>query len=88
MKLTKIQKKWVEDWGGDDSHLDYLLDFLIKLRVIKLGTHSLVRNGMYAKIRAWYHHELDRKQRHLSRQENKTYDNRPPKSIKPTRTRF
>jgi len=83
-KLTKLQKKWVAFFNGTGVHQLVLL--LLELKVIDRLTFIQVKDSIIDKVNVW--REIDyinkcKREAHKTR----TYDTRPPKIIKPTRTR-
>lgn len=86
-KLTKLQKKWVLDYSGDDDHANYLISLLVKLKVLKQREALLIREKIMFKVREWADHEFRRKMKHNSYEEEKQNFPKAPRSIKPTRAR-
>ena len=86
-KLTKLQKKWIADSYGGDNCSTTLLTFLVKLKVINETEFHITKTIIYTSIKTWIYAERDRAVLRLRREKARTYESRPPKSIKPTQTR-
>jgi hypothetical protein len=85
-KLTKLQKKWLSSFehpkvGSVSLHL---LIFLFKLKAINNKTYVECKDDLIDHIRMWS--SLNAKYK-LEKQFKQQDFSKPPKSIKPTRTR-
>lgn len=86
-KLNKLQKLWIADYSGDDDHADYLISFLVKLKVLRFRESKIIKEQIMMKVREWVDYEWRRKMKHNSYEEEKQNFPKAPRSIKPTRAR-
>ena len=85
-KISKHQKKWVELFNYQGGGIQLLL-FLRKLKVLNRSKFIEAKDSIIDQVETWKDMEHARKCRHNDRQDAKTYNSRPPRSIKPTRAR-
>jgi len=83
-KLTKIQKLFTQSYPLSNN----LINLLFKLKVINLSISIRSKALITSRISDWIDHDRYRKAQEDCRAETRNYDTKPPRSIKPTRTRF
>ena len=86
-KLSKLQKKWVQDYYGDDDHLENFISLLISLKVLKKKDALDISNDIRKNVYTWVSQEIARKARHAAQYEEKQTYGPAPRSIKPTKAR-
>jgi hypothetical protein len=88
MKISKHQKKWVAlfNINSEGSGLQLII-FLHKLKVLNRSEFIKAKDLIIDNVSVWRELEYRRKCRHNDRQEERTYNSRPIRAIKPTKSR-